>query len=408
MILGVKHTITLLKNLFLEIFLNKTDKVTDVSDNSVLNATAFGVAKVAQKCLKDITIVAARIFPDEASGEDLDYAAALFGVSARKTAIGSSTYIRVIATYEEDNEAERTYPEGTVFMNVNGVRFISEEEVTVGRNGYAYIHVRSESVGTQTNVEPNTIISVVSPPEAHIACTNEYYAIGGRDEESDEIFRQRILNNSNLLSIGTEEYFTQVFQEIDSRILKVWNYGVDENSNLTLALATQNGIQFTDSELEQLLEQAAPYFPLSDKNQYGNVLGIQLKNIDWYIVGGELDESGSGGVQITLTINPSYNSDDVRRNIQIALSKHLDFRTWEPGSRVEWDDLLMIVKNTEGVQYVDDQKFWPHNDVTVPDKQLPRIKAFILRNLDGSVIFDNQGVLSPVFYPSDYVNESGN
>lgn len=406
MIIGVKHTITLLKNLFLEIFLNKTDKVTDVSDNSVLNATAFGVAKVGQKCLKDISIVAARIFPSEASGENLDYAAALFGVSARKTAIGSTTYLRVIAMYEPDNAEQRTYPLGTVFINTNGVRFISEEEVTVGSNGYAYIKVRSESVGSQTNVEPNTIISVVTPPEAHVACTNEYYAIGGRDEESDEIFRQRILNNTNLLSIGTEEYFTQIFQEIDSRILKVWNYGVDENSYMTLALATQNGVQFTETELDQLLTAASPYFPLSDKNQYGNVIGIQLKNIDWYIVGGEIDENGNGGVQITLTIDSSYNSDEVRRNIQIALSKHLDFRTWEPGSRVEWDDLLSIVKNVDGVKYVDDQKFQPHNDIAVPDKQLPRIKSFILKNLDGSVIFDNSGVLSPIFYPSEYAPEN--
>ena len=43
MIVGLE-TVVRLKNLFLEIFINKTDKVSDISDNSVVNAVAFGVA----------------------------------------------------------------------------------------------------------------------------------------------------------------------------------------------------------------------------------------------------------------------------------------------------------------------------------------------------------------------------
>ena len=34
-----------LKQIFLEVLLNKTDKVTDVSEESVLNGIAFGCAK---------------------------------------------------------------------------------------------------------------------------------------------------------------------------------------------------------------------------------------------------------------------------------------------------------------------------------------------------------------------------
>ena len=38
MITKVNNTISFLKNLWVETFLNKTDKVTDITDNSVLNA----------------------------------------------------------------------------------------------------------------------------------------------------------------------------------------------------------------------------------------------------------------------------------------------------------------------------------------------------------------------------------
>lgn len=52
MITKVSNTIANLKNLWIEMFLNKTDKVSNIADGSVLNAVAFGTAKVAQKQLK--------------------------------------------------------------------------------------------------------------------------------------------------------------------------------------------------------------------------------------------------------------------------------------------------------------------------------------------------------------------
>lgn len=394
MIIGVKHTISLLKSLFIELFLNKTDKVSDISDNSVVNATAFGVAKVGQKCLKDVAIVAARIFPDTASGSDLDVAAQLFGVSPRKGALGSSTYVKVIAeqgTFYEAGKME--------FVNINGVRFMTEFDATVGDNGYTYVKVRSAGTGSQTNVAPNTITNVVPEPVGHKACSNEYYAVGGRDSEDDETFRIRIRNNLNILSIGTREYFTQVFQNIDDRVLMFFNFGVNENAKLQLALSTQNGVEFTDTELANLLEQAAPYFPLSDRNKYGDTVEIVLTNVKWYSVG------GSRGVDFRVEIADNYDPDDVRRNIQIAMTKYLDFRYWVPGSKVEWDDLLGIVKDTEGVKYVQDSTFYPSADELVPINELPRIRGFVMRDLKGDPIFDSNGVLSPIFYPSDYAGD---
>ena len=223
--------------------------------------------------------------------------------------------------------------------------------------------------------------------------------MGGRDSEDDETFRIRIRNNLNILSIGTREYFTQVFQNIDDRVLMFFNFGVNENAKLQLALSTQNGVEFTDTELANLLEQAAPYFPLSDRNKYGDTVEIVLTNVKWYSVG------GSRGVDFRVEIADNYDPDDVRRNIQIAMTKYLDFRYWVPGSKVEWDDLLGIVKDTEGVKYVQDSTFYPSTDELVPINELPRIRGFVMRDLKGDPIFDSNGVLSPIFYPSDYAGD---
>lgn len=389
MITKTNATLTNLKNLFIEIFLDKTNKVNNVADGSIVNANAFGVSKLAQKAMKDIAITEAQIFPDSATGEYLDKAAALYGVSPRKGALGSSIYVRVYAS------PGTVYDETNYFINKNGIRFSVDEKLTIGDSGYGYVKVRSVNAGYSTNVPPNSIVNVAPIPTGHIECTNEYYAVGGRDSEDDETFRVRIKNNLNVLSKGTIEYFTQIFQNLDDRVLKVMNVGLDEKGYFVLYIVAQNGIYFTESELETLLNQSQEYFGLSELNLNGEVTGIVLKNAEWFYVGSER------GMDFRLDLVPGYDVATVRKNIQVALTKYLDFRFWEAGQVVEWDDLFDIVKKSEGVKYVPDQYFFPYYDEQVPINQLPRIRGFVMRDADGNILYDSDSTLSPTFYPQD-------
>ena len=78
----------------------------------------------------------------------------------------------------------------------------------------------------------------------------------------------------------------------------------------------------------------------------------------------------------------------------------MDFRFWKSGEKIEWDDLLQIVKETDGVRYVPDAFFKPRIDEIVPVNMFPRVKDFKMRDVEGNIIFDNQGNLSPIFYPN--------
>jgi len=385
-----------LKQLWLELFINKTDKATDVSDNSVTNAVAYGSAIVAQKCLKDIAIVESQIFPDSATGTDLDNAATLFGVPARKGALQSSTYLRIIA-------AQGTYYDKTVvsFTNYNGIRFLPENDLTMGSQGYAYLKVRSEDTGDKTNVDANSIITINSAPTGHIAVTNEYMATGGRDVESDEIFRQRIKKHNNIISRYTLEYYNQTFQEFNDSVLRVLNLGNDNDGFRILAIVTQNGIDLSQSELDTLLESTKSYFSLTDLNKFGDLIDIKLQNAGWYYVGDPLGNDSGTGIDFRVQLWDGFAPDDVRKQIQINISKYLDFRFWEYGDKIQWDDLLQIVKDTSGVRYVPDGFFNPGQDELVPVNKLPRVKKFVMRDLNGNIIADSNGVLSPVFYPSN-------
>ena len=388
MITKVSNTIANLKNLWIEMFLNKTDKVSNIADGSVLNAVAFGTAKVAQKAIKDIAIVEAQIFPTSATGTYLDKSAALFGVSPRKQALGSSTYIRVYA------EPGTLYEVGTTFVSKNGIRFIVDKPFTVDNSGYGYVSVRSVITGSATNVEANSITQVSPRPLTHIECTNEYAAIGGRDYEDDETFRNRIINYNNRLSEETVESWTQIFQDLDDRILKVMNVGLGEDGKTHIYLVTQNGSFFTDDELEELLEKATPYFGLTELNLSGESVGIILENAKWMYVGGEQ------GIDFRVELSPNINIADARKNIQIAMTKYLDFRFWEAGKVVQWDDLLQVVKTAEGVKYVPDEYFFPYFDEEVPLNMLPRIKGFRMRDLEGNILYDSGSSLSNIFYPA--------
>lgn len=378
-------TVEKLKQLFLEIFINKTDKISDISDNSVLNATGYGVSKIAQKCMKDIAIVEAHIFPDSASGIYLDRSATLFGAPSRNiVATGSSTYIRVVGVSGTLYEAGVQF-----FNNYNGVQFELETDFTISALGWGYVKVRSTDTGSKTNSEPNSIVTVSPVPVGHIGCTNEYYAIGGTDTEPDELFRLRIKKHLNIMSRGTIAYIEQILQSFNSDILKVYNLGNNEFGQRVIGLVLQSGGSLNSGELDALLVQTQPYFPITDLNQYGDAIGIKLEMILWEEI----------SMDFRVQILDSYDPNEVRKQIQINLTKYLDFRFWDRTLKVEWDNLLQAVKMTDGVRYVPDIYFSPSIDQTVRMNRLPRIKGFIMRNQDGSIIPDSSNVLLPIFYP---------
>ena len=369
-----------LKQIFLEIFLNKTDKVTDVGQESVLNGIAYGCAKVGEKCLVNQSVVEGHIFPDTAYGDYLDNLAAVRGVSPRFKAQGSSTYVRITA------ERGTQYSKDTTRLTAtNGTIFYLENDVEIDVNGYAYVKVYSGTTGARTNVDPLTINKIAPIPRGHMNVTNEYRATGGRDEEDDNLFRQRIKDSVNQLARTTLSYLEQVFMKINPRVLRLRKNGIDADGKFCLTVVPINGVDFSEEEFNQILS-------LSEVLNERNDFRLRLLNVDWLPI----------DVEFRVDIDPAYDPDAVRREIQIQMGKLFDYRYWKYGNKVEWDDLLQVVKQVDGVRYVPDTHFYPNSDINVQKYRLPRLRAFIMRDLDGNIIEDNNGVMADVFYPSEY------
>lgn len=381
------YSIDEIKEMFNEVLFNKTDKITKISPGSVVNAISYGNAKIAQKIIKDIAIIESHIFPDTATGEYLDKLAKIRGCSPRKLASQSSTYIRIFGT-----PGTQYFTNVHVFSGSNGVLFDLENDITIPVFGYTYAKVRSRLNGANMNVEPLSINKVSPIPVGHQYVINEYHAVGGRDFENDKLFRKRIKREINSLSKNTLASLEQLFLKINSNILKCFHYGYTSTNKVRIGIATQNGINLTQPELDELLIATEQWLSLFEMRTFiHNSIGIELVNIDWQPI----------DISFRCDIHTSYNVDEVRKNIQVNLNKYLDYRYWDITKKVEWDDLLQIVKSTEGIKYVPDNYFFPNIDINVDKYKLPRIRGFQMLNLSGGLISNLQGTLNPVFYPND-------
>ena len=78
--------------------------------------------------------------------------------------------------------------------------------------------------------------------------------------------------------------------------------------------------------------------------------------------------------------------------MQLAVSRLFDYRYWGVNEKVEWENILYAIRNVDGVRYVSDAYFLPNSDINITNYKLPRVRGFIVRDLDGGVLSDNYNV----------------
>lgn len=387
-------TITYLKQLFVEAFLNNTNNVSKVSDGSVLSGTAFGVGKVIQKVQKDVALIEARKFPSSAFGIYLDDVGYEYGVSDRFGATLSSTYLLLVGSIGTTYLANTHF-----FTGDNNVTFELVANITIPAQGYTYALVRSTSTGSRSNVDPLTINAVAPVPSGHTYVINEYGAIGATDAETDDDYRLRIRDMPNIASTDTLGRLTQVFIKINPKVLRLFYYGINGFGQTIIGVLTQDGSPLSGSELNALVVMSSQYLALSDLQSFGSSqYGIITQNIDWNYV----------DIDFRADIDVSFVSDDVRKNIQIALTKYLDYTRWTAVSIAEWATMLAIVQSIDGLKYCPDTYFFPRVDVITLPTQLPRVRGFIMRDMNGNIISDGSGNLNPLYFPNRPINSYQN
>ena len=375
-----------LTNIYLEIFLGKTNKVTKVADGSVLKGAATSGSKIGQKTMKDLAVIESQMLPDTAFDIYLDNAARLRGINSRFSNSTSSTYIRVVGA------PGTTYVAATqIFSGTGNVTFVPVADYTIGADGYGYVKVNSVQGGSNANVQGLTINKVAPIPTGHQYCINEYAAFGGFDNESDQLFQARVKTGPNVLSRGNIGMLEQIFQQINPNVLRVLYQGIDSNSNVVLSLIPVNGIDFLSGDFLSILVKGQKFFNLTELKPDGfDGYGVVLKNTTWQ----------PQDISMRVQLYPGYDPDATRKEMQIRMNKYFDYRFWVPGQIIAWTDLIAIAKSTPGVKYVFDNYFYPNRDIQVNINYLPRIRGFQMLDPNGNIIADSSGNLNPYFFPS--------
>ncbi len=377
-----------LEALQVETFINTTDRVTKVSDHSATRGLIRGNVRAGKMTMKDVALAVSHLFIDSASGSTLDEVADSHGISPRFTAGQSSTYVRLVA------DEGTVYQEGVNVVSDNkGNLFDLQEDLTISDKGFGYVKVRSQQSGASTKVDPYTLINISPEPVGHIGVLNEYTAEGGRDNEPDDEFRERIKQGPDILARGTLAYLTQAFITINPNVLRIVYDGINTQGKVVLSILTSNGIDLTEDELQTLLEEGGQYLSLTEMNPIGTQsYGVTLKNVDYYSI----------DVELRMELFVGADFEVIVKDIQQKFSKYVDFRFWNSfEDRVERTDLISIVKNTKGVKNVPDNYFIPVVDLTIPNNQFPRFRGFIAKDLDGQVIINQAGTIDPIFYPTE-------
>lgn len=388
------------KSLFLEVVINESmnedgsSRISKVSPHSAFSGVASGVAALSEMSEKDIALSLSYILPEMGSGDQLDRIAKNHGIRPRLGAIGSSTYIRISAN------PFTQYLANVHFFYSNNVKFALEKDVVVGRVGFVYAKVQSMSVGSATNVDPLTINDVNPKPSGHQSVLNEYIASGGRDIESDKEYKASFKDYINKMSRNTLSSLEQIMISVNPNVLGLIQKGRSKNGNLKLGVVASNGANFTESQLNELLESVKYNLCLSDYKRLGaNYKGVSLENIEYVPI----------DIMYRADIEENADIEKIRKESQINVSKYLDLRFFNPEKQfVEWDKLLQICQSIDKVRYIPDQYFYPRQDLRIDTRFRPRVRSFLILNLKGEVISDWRGDLSPIYYPNtvdkDYIN----
>lgn len=375
-----------LKEIVIQYMINKSSVLTKVAPGSGTNGVAFGIAKVGQILQSDIAVLESQLFPESSYGVLLDELALREGVPARFSELNSSTYLLLMGS------PGTTYYSAThTFTGSHGIVFELDNDYTIPPQGFCYAKVQSTTSGEAANVDPWTINTVLpSAPVGHSFVTNEYVAMGGQDVESDDLFRKRIRESVNLLATGTLAKYEQVLKYANERVLRLFSGGTNTSGKYLFYVAPIDGGSFSAGEFAAMETALDPFLSLPVQ-----ATGIVLENITFVPV----------DVSLRVEIDSSYDLEAVRKDIQIRMQRSLDYRKWEDGQLVQWDDLLVIAKRTKGVKQVLDQFFTPSVDIEIADGELPRIRSFSMYDLSGTIPYSTSTGDTPTNFPQqdDYI-----
>ena len=222
-------------------------------------------------------------------------------------------------------------------------------EIFVGANNGTVAATAEDYTDVVNGVIPSTPVSILDSiiyaDYALIATT----VGGGRSAEDDEEYYERAVNRFARLTdtLVVPNHFTAYALEnpnvTRATTVDAYNPANDPDNNgpsgndaghVTVAVRGVGGVNLTSDQKNELLGEL-------QENAQSN-LTIHVVDPTVTLV----------SVTATVVALPGYTETDVQENVEIALANYLDPEQWGWGTVVRHNELISLIDQTEGVDYV--------------------------------------------------------
>ena len=286
-------------------------------------------------------------FPQTADGEYLDHHAEVRGLTRRA---GEKARGFVTFYVSDGTSSDRTVEKGTVCYTQYGTRFtVTEDTVIPAGEASADAPCICESDGEAGNVAADTVTYMAVCPVGVIACTNQLPFTGGKDRESDELLRERVIKSYKMLPNGANAAY------YEKAVLD------NENVAAVKVLPKNRGIGTVDIVFST--HYGMPSSALVDEIQ----ADISEKREICVSVAVSAPTEISVSVEADIAVSDGYSFDDVSERVGSRIAEYFD------GTRLGKDVLLAeiadIIYSTDGVENY--SIVWPEEDIDILATELP-------------------------------------
>lgn len=297
-------------------------------------------------------------FPQSATGQFLDYHAALRGVE-RKGAVRATGVLRF--SVSGPSSAPLSVPAGTVCMTAGLIRFETLEDAVL-KTGNTFVDVPAQAVspGAAGNVAAGTILTMAVAPTGVAACSNPSAFSGGVDDENDDDLRVRILDTYRRLANGANAafYYQQAmsFEEVAAATVEPRARGI---GTVDVVIATAAGVppqellERVQSYFDEVREIAVDVSVLSPVPQSVNV-SVKIQTADNY-------DQSSVVERVKNTVQSMFNGEFLGKNVLLA-------------------ELGSVIFDVEGVENY--SILSPAADITVSHQTLPVLGSIQVEVMD--------------------------
>ncbi len=270
-----------------------------------------------------------QLFPQTASGQQLDYHASMRGLTRKQPTVATG---ELTFSLEEAAASDIAIPSGTSCSTVGKkpVSFVTTQSAQILRGELsATVPAAAASAGSLGNAAPRCISVITSSPNSLLSVKNQAAFTGGSDLEPDEALRRRILDDIKTPSTGANRaYYRRLAESVDGVYSASVAPRVRGNGTIDIYIAGRG------SALDQAYAKKVQDIISSERELNVDVLVSPAKLV-------------STNVSLHLAVKSGYDFNDVSREINDNINAF--FADLRVGEGVFVSKLGAAVAKVEGI-----------------------------------------------------------